>query len=151
MNAPALARGDLAGGLDIDRHVDRHRSGMKQVQRPEVDAWRRQDRRGRVPGHKSVRDCRQWNWRFRGHSGLRPLKYSVAYFQHFVDDSFNVGARGAMVHDTGPQSESSMNGGVGDIDPASALHALEYLQIEFVKLSSLNPDVMRARNGSKRR
>ena len=33
----ALARRDLAGGLDIDRHVDRDRSGMKEVQGPKID------------------------------------------------------------------------------------------------------------------
>ena len=33
----ALAWSDLAGRLNIDRHVDGHRSGMKEVQRPEID------------------------------------------------------------------------------------------------------------------
>ena len=41
MDRAALARSDLAGGLNIDRHVHRHRSGMKQVQGPEINGGAR--------------------------------------------------------------------------------------------------------------
>ena len=57
----------------------------------------------------------------------------MSYSNNFVDHSFDICMRSAMVNDTGTQGEAPMNGGVGDVDSAAELDSLKYLHIESVK------------------